>query len=152
MTFNMETKTEINAPLNKVWEVLSDFEQYKTWNSLTLFDKKPELGKTQIMKVKLFGRWLAVPIRIQNYSKEEGVRWRGGIASVFTGSHYFKLESLGENKTLLIQGEDFEGFSVRLALPLMKGSLNKLYAGINSDLKRVCEKERDPSAALGMTE
>ena len=140
MTRNLETTVEIDAGLNQVWQALSQVEQYKHWNSATYFDKKAVLGSRQVMHVKLLGVWLAVPVTIQNFDLQAGLRWQGGIPKVFTGSHYFKLQSLDANKTLLIQGEDFQGALVPVLLPLLKKSLQSLYLGMNRDIKYYCEK------------
>ena len=139
MTANIETSIQINADINKVWSALSRLEQYKPWNAGTWFRKAPVLGKWQIMHVKMFGLWVVIPVKILTYDLNDGVRWRGGIPFIFTGSHYFKLEKQADDKTLFIQGEDFDGIAVPLLLPLMKKTLNPLYHGGNSDIKVFCE-------------
>jgi len=139
MTVTIETSVEINAHIDQVWQVLSRLENYKAWNSGTWFNKKAEPGKKQVMHVKLLGRWLAVPVEILHHHVEQGVRWRGGIPFVFTGSHYFKLENKNNQTTVLIQGEDFNGIFVPLLLPVLKKSLQSLYLGMNNDIKKYCE-------------
>ncbi len=91
------------------------------------------------MHVKLLGFWLVVPVKIQSCNVKDGLRWQGGIPLIFTGSHYFKLEVLGEDKTRFIQGEDFNGICVPLLLPFLKKALNELYQGMNKDIKNHCE-------------
>lgn len=140
MTRNLETTVEIDADISRVWQTLSQLEQFKHWNTATYFDKEAVLGSRQMMHVKLLGVWLAVPVKIESYNQEKGLRWQGGIPRFFTGSHYFKLQSRDTNKTLLIQGEDFQGALVPVLLPLLKKSLHSLYLGMNKDLKKYCEK------------
>jgi hypothetical protein len=139
VTQTIETTVDIDATIHKVWYALSHLEQFKSWNSATWFNLKPIVGKKQTMHVKLLGLWLAVPVKIQHCSLNEGLRWQGGIPFIFTGSHYFKLETLGDEKTRMIQGEDFQGICVPLLLPFLRKALNTLYQGMNRDIKHHCE-------------
>lgn len=141
MTKTIETNIEINSKQETVWQALSRFSEYKRWNFGTWFSKEPVLGKWQIMHVKLFGVWVVVPVKILCYNSREGVRWKGGIPFIFMGSHYFKTEKISDDKTLYIQGEDFNGIAVPLLLPVMKKTLFTLYHGGNNNIKDYCESQ-----------
>jgi hypothetical protein len=82
---------------------------------------------------------VVIPVKNLTYDLQGGVRWRGGIPFVFTGSHYFKLEKQAGDKTQFIQGEDFKGIAVWLLLPLMRKTLHTLYHGGNGNIKGFCE-------------
>lgn len=134
-----ETTTKINKPIAEVWRVLSSLESYGNWNSATRFSGKPEVNRWLLMKVKLFGLWGVVPVKIQSLCSDEGVRWMGGIPLLVTGSHYFKLIEDGDGTTELIQGEDFKGLLVPLLIPLLKKELLALYQDFNDSFKQFCE-------------
>ena len=140
MTINAETSVRIAAPMDRVWSALSDLESYRHWNSRTHFSESAVLGQKLWMRVKLFGLWLPVPATIQSCSLRDGLRWQGGIPSIYTGSHYFRLVDDGDGGSLLIQGEDFAGVSVRLLWPLLKTELHGLYEAMNREIKAHCEQ------------
>lgn len=132
---NIESTIEINAPSAAVWSRLSCLNNYATWNSKTRFAANGAMDKTILMRVKLFGLWLPVPVRIQTFSPTAGLRWKGGIPGIFTGSHYFRLEPLRKGRTLLRQGEDFSGLCVRPLWTVLRNELAALHQSINSDLQ-----------------
>lgn len=142
MSVNAETSVTIQAPIEKVWQRLSQLESYASWNARTRFHQQPKLGQTQKMRVKLFGLWLSVPVKIQSFNFSDGIRWQGGIPGLYTGSHYFRLQAGKNDTTTLIQGEDFEGVLVPALWPVIKKELQSLYEGMNQDLKSVCESTR----------
>jgi hypothetical protein len=140
MTANAETSVRIDAPVDQVWSILSDLEGYGHWNSRTYFSGTPALGARLRMRVKLFGLWLSVPVTLQSYSLADGVRWKGGIPALYTGSHYFRVVDDGDGGTVLVQGEDFSGVFVSLIWPLLKTELYGLYEGMNREVKAHCEQ------------
>ncbi len=139
MTRNLEVTQEVAAPADVVWQRLAALQDYPHWNSRTRFGRAPQPGRRQIMCVRLFGLWLAVPVAIESCDPARGLRWRGGIPGVFTGSHYFRVESLGAGRSRLIQGEDFDGALVGALWPVMQRELLGLYAAFSHDLRRTCE-------------
>jgi hypothetical protein len=140
MTVSAETSVRIDAPVKRVWSILSDLEGYGRWNSRTQFSGTPVLGARLRMRVKLFGLWISVPVTLQSYSLGDGVRWLGGIPALYTGSHYFRLVDNGDGGTVLVQGEDFSGAFVALIWPLLKTELYGLYEGMNREIKACCEQ------------
>ena len=139
-----ETSIFIDAPLADVWRSLSDIGSYNRWNSRTRFDDANgivEQGQRLTMVVRLFGFWLKVPVVIEYASEAKGLRWVGGISGLYRGSHYFHLQAVG-NRTRLVQGEDFYGAIVPVLFPLIKRELNRLYNGMNQELKVKCEQAK----------
>ncbi len=139
MKRNLEVSHAIAAPANVVWQRLAALQDYPQWNARTHFRRAAQVGERQVMRVRLFGLWLAVPVVIEHCDPARGLRWRGGIPGVFTGSHYFRVEDTGNGHSCLIQGEDFDGALVGALWPLMQRQLLGLYAAFNDDLQRVCE-------------
>ena len=141
----VETSINIDAPIELVWEQLSDLKAFNQWNTRTLFNADPKIGQKQTMRVWLMRAWLKVPVTIQNLDANEQLRWIGGIPGVYTGSHYFKLSGLTESQTRLVQGEDFKGVFVPLMWPFLKRDLMSLYESFNEELKQRCEQVADSS-------
>lgn len=135
MARNAETQVMIPASHDAVWQKLSDLPAYAAWNSRTHFDRPPVVGRRQRMRVKLFGLWMRVPVTIESCDPTHGLRWRGGLPGLYTGSHYFRIESAGPGSCRFIQGEDFNGILVPALWPLLKGELQSLYEGMNRELR-----------------
>jgi len=83
----LRTDIEIDAPVERVWEVLTDFDRFPDWNPF-------------IRKV--------VPNR--------ELRWLGrlGLPRLFDGEHIFQIEPLGPTRARFIQRERFRGLLVPL--------------------------------------
>ena len=139
----IETDIIINADLNKVWLILTDFESYPHWNPfIRVISGKKKVGE----KLRVFIQppeskgMLFKPI-IQIYRMEDEFRWIGklGVRGIFDGEHYFKLKAVGNNQTKLVQGEIFSG----ILIPLMVRVFEKTIKGfelMNKALKNECEK------------
>ena len=56
------------------------------------------------MRVRVRGRTIATPVRVEACSETE-LSWIGGPGSLFSGHHWFRLEANGEH-TELEQGRD----------------------------------------------
>ena len=136
MKQNLEVHHTIAAPAELVWERLLALPAYPEWNRRTQFRRAAKVGERLIMRVRLFGVRLAVPVVIESCSREAGLRWRGGIPGVFMGSHYFRIEAVGDRQSRLIQGEDFDGRLVGVLMPMLRSELLGLYQGFGEDLAR----------------
>lgn len=130
------TSIDIDAPAGQLWQLVGTLECYAGWNSATVFRTPAKAGRIQLMRVKLGGLWLPVPVLIQHCDQHNGLRWIGGIPGLITGSHYFCIEPVDAQRSRLVQGEDFTGLLVPLLLPLLGSVLNSLYSSINHDVQR----------------
>ncbi|CAA0103750.1 Uncharacterised protein [BD1-7 clade bacterium] len=131
----------VHAPIDEVWRHLSAIEKYPQWNRRATFDHKNQpvvTGRKLRMRVRLFGMTVSVPAVIECLDHNRELRWKGGIPGIYTGSHYFRLTSEG-NETVLVQGEDFNGIAVPLLWPVIKAELHRLYAEMSDDLAAVSE-------------
>ncbi len=136
---NLETTIDINAPADKVWQVLSKLEAYPVWNKRCSFNKSARLHQWQMMRVTLFSCPLKVPVKIQRFDADAGLRWVGGIPGCYTGSHYFAIEALSDKRCRFIQGEDFNGVLVRVMWPFLETELLSLYNSMNEAIKHRAE-------------
>lgn len=135
----MELKTtiKIEATPQKVWNVLTDFENYKNWNPFV----KSIIGDVKVgnnIKVELQG--MTFKPEVLNFTKNQEFRWKGklGMKGIFDGEHYFKLNE--ENGvTLFTHGELFSGILVALFKKKLLGETKDGFIAMNQALKRECE-------------
>lgn len=140
---NFETTVIINAPQEKVWQVLTNFENYPAWNPfISKIEGNPEEGAKIKNTMNLEGMKPQVfTPAILKFDKNREFRWLGHMffKGLFDGEHYFILEENEEGKTKLIHGENFSGIFVR---PLLKMVGEKTLAGfqiMNEALKKRVE-------------
>jgi len=142
----VRTTIEIDAPVERVWEVLTDFASYPDWNPLIISIHAELKPATDVnFKIMLGGQKLAIQAQMKAITTLEDFRWRGPRSSFqglfFNGVHYFSLEKLSEDRTRFIHGEDFNG----LALPLLWWKLEPQvlagYGAMNKAVKKRSEAE-----------
>ncbi|MGB1206163.1 MAG: SRPBCC family protein [Chitinophagales bacterium] len=141
----IKTQISINARPEKVWQALTDFENYPSWNPFV----------TAISGSKTVGEYLKVSVQppdgsamtfkpqVLAYKENEELRWKGKVLmkGIFDGEHYFMLKSEDNKTTNFVHGEKFSGFLV----VLFGGMLDKTAIGfekMNVALKNKCEEEQ----------
>lgn len=140
-----EIRTEIiiNANVDKVWTILTDFESYPNWNPfMKYFKGTPKEGnKVEVKIVPPNSNSMIFKPTILNFTPNKELRWLGRlfIPGLFDGEHIFELISNEDGTTTFIQREKFNGILV----PLLKNSLDNTKAGfdaMNKKIKEICEE------------
>ncbi|MEM1356640.1 MAG: SRPBCC domain-containing protein [Bacteroidota bacterium] len=120
VTFNITTSIVLPATPEKVWAVLTDFENYPNWNPfVTSAAGDWAAGNT----VAITAGGMGFKPTVLKMKKAQELRWLGSLLfrGVFDGEHYFILRDQENGTTLLTHGEDFSGVLVSL----FKSKLNK---------------------------
>ena len=141
MPSEIVTELEIDAPPSLVWKVLCDFEAYPEWNPfvLSMRSQLKEGAKAMAHFDMGFKRPLPMPLRIVTVDPEREFAWAGGTEPFMQGRHYFRLESLPNDRTRLTHGEKFTGVLGGIAAPLVKRSrLAANYDKLNQALATRC--------------
>ncbi len=128
----LETRININASAKQVWDVLTDFESYPSWNPFVIgVDGKTDVGEQISVDLKMEGREPQtfkpeVLVRKEN----EEFRWKGKlfVKGLFDGEHYFQIVKMG-GRVEFIHGEQFSGAFVA---PIMSLIGHKTEAGFNA--------------------
>ena len=117
---HLETSITIDAPVQTVWNVLTDLNQYPNWNP---FIRKSTgaivVGERIENEMQLPGQkpqTFRPKLLVVRPNKE--LRWLGslGIPRIFDGEHYFQLEAINQHQTRLVHGEHFRGILVGLIM------------------------------------
>lgn len=144
--FEIRDDIEINASMDKVWETVIDFENYKNWNSQLTF-----LGGTVQPNSKLHLKLAAdgaTPYEfkadISHWTEKKQFAWlaKTGFSGIFDGEHFFELEDLKNGKTLLTNREEYRGILSQIfrLLPMMK-TAPAGFRKMNLELKDYIEKK-----------
>lgn len=128
------TEVEIAASATKVWEILIDLDRFSEWNPF-ISDAEGVVKESAYLKVHISPPG-GKPMTFK-------FRWLGRflIPGLFDGEHIFEVKPLSENRSSLMQREEFRG----LLVPLLWGRLDTRtrhgFNEMNAALKMKAEKE-----------
>jgi hypothetical protein len=109
----VSVRTRINAPLGKVWQVLTDFGNYHTWHPiLTLESHAGPLAVGTVLEGLSSGGPAGeqhVVFTITEVQEPNDLAWTGGDPEVVAGRHSFHLEQRADATTEFIESEVFTG-------------------------------------------
>lgn len=113
---SISTEIIINVPAHLVWSEFTDFKSYPQWNPfLRKLTGNVKEGNTIEVTFQIRDSDPVVfSPRILKHEKDRIFQWEGRLLmpGIFTGKHTFELMELEENKTRLVQREDFNGILV----------------------------------------
>ncbi len=143
----VQTSIEINAPKERVWDVLTDFSQYDQWNPVIRdFAGALQQGSPVQFKIRLGKQSLPIKASLIGVDAPRDLRWRGPRSSVgallVCGEHYFTIEELGEGRVRFVHGEKFKGWLIPLLWRRIKAQLEPRYAEVNEALKARAESSQ----------
>lgn len=139
------TTTEIEASRAEVWRVLADFDRYPEWNPyIAEVSGGLEPGRrlrVTVPPVALSSRPRTFEPTVLDVEPDAGFRWVAVMRSprIFRGEHYFRLESLGADRTRLVHGELFSGLIRPLHRISRYRSTKRGFELMNAALKRRVE-------------
>lgn len=144
MATQIKTNIVINAPIDTVWNVLTDFNKYSEWNSFipSLTGNVKADEKITVNIVLPGSKGMTLKPRVLKYEENKELKWLGHLLfkGLFDGEHRFELIDNGDKTTTFIQSEKFRGILV----PFFKKMLNvKTVNGfnqMNKELKKRCER------------
>lgn len=141
MTKQIKTEILIGSTPERIWSILTDFENYPKWNSfITSVKGSVEKGNKITVKIKPSnGREMTFTPTVLTKTENMELSWLGQVlfAGLFDGKHKFELKDNRNGTTTFIQSEEFEGLFVRLF------NLQKTINGfneMNQKLKQIAEK------------
>ncbi|WMX14303.1 SRPBCC domain-containing protein [Aureispira sp. CCB-E] len=135
------TEVIINAPVSKVWDILLDVERYPIWNP-SILKTWGTLKEGRLIFAHVAPLQAIVPIQITSLKKEKELIWKGTLLSpsIIKGAHYYRLQALDKEQTLLQHGEEFTGSMSRFIPSLMLSKLKASYQYHNQKLKIIAER------------
>jgi hypothetical protein len=140
------TAIDIDAPIERVWTVLSDTAGWDSWNPLMKGVKGAlRVGEKLSIKFSLDGRVLPISVELEDVKPNERIAWVGPTLKparfVFSGRHYFELKKLDGGRTRLIHGEQFRGLipDAEWFWPKAEPKIEPAYVAFNEALKRRVE-------------
>ena len=142
-----EIKTEIliNATPEKVWSILTNFDNYPNWNPF-IKSIKGEVKVGNIITARIEPREakeMTFKPKILTFETNKELKWLGHLlfAGLFDGEHKFELIDNGNGTTIFIQSERFKGILVPLFKKQLDNNTKKGFEEMNSKLKELAEQK-----------
>jgi len=134
---------EIRAPIEVVWQVLTDFSAYPEWNPHIRYARgTPRLGRRiWIRSQPPDARAMRFRPLIISWSPPHELRWRSTFISarLFSGEHGFRLEPLHGQRVRFVQDETYRGFLVPLYSRLRLPATRRGFEQMNQALRERAE-------------
>ena len=139
----LQATVDINAPVHRVWSVLSDVAAYPEWNPfIRRVEGTLQPGSRLTVRIEPpGGSGMTFKPTVQVVEPDRLLRWLGRLLlpGVFDGEHSLELQPLDGSRTRFIQSERFSGILV----PLLGSALTRTQRGfeeMNQALKARAEK------------
>jgi hypothetical protein len=145
MATEIKTEILINATTDRVWTVLTNFDNYPSWNPFIKSIKgEVKVGNkitARIEPPEASGMTFKPKILTLETNKE--LSWLGHLlfAGLFDGEHKFELIDNGNETTTFKQSEKFNGLLVPLFKKQLDTNTKNGFAAMNIKLKELAEQK-----------
>lgn len=141
---SLYTEIDINAPKQRVWQVLFQKDQWKYWNTF-LFDCDSDVQFQQGQEVYLSLRRLPdeeetefEPL-ITQIQPNICLRWVSSIPG-FRNEYVFELQEIGVRRTKYVHKTNYSGVLTRVFLPFIREDEHRGIQRMARELKRYVER------------
>jgi hypothetical protein len=144
MKNSITTEIIINAPKEKVWNILTDFGNYKNWNPFMVSSTgRAEAGTRLVNVMKNNDKLHTFKPVVLHAEENKYLDWLGSLLfkGIFDGHHYFKIEDLGNGQVKFTQGENFSGILSGMIMKSIGEDTRNNFVKMNNALKQLAEKK-----------
>ncbi len=137
------TVVEINAPGDRVWQVLTDLDGYRAWNPfLTSASGAIAPGSKITISAKVGKRTITFHPRITVVAPKKKLVWvdRLLFSELFEGEHEFDVIERDQSHTRVIQSEHFKGMLVAALWTRFSPALMQGFRAMNETMKHRSEQ------------
>lgn len=140
----LTTEIDIRARASRVWEVLTDFGQYPSWNPFIrkITGKAKAGARLEATMEPPGGRPMRFTPRLLVVRPGRELAWKGSllVPGLFDGEHHFIIEPTGENAVRFIQRERFTGILVPFVRKILDTTTRAGFVAMNQALKARAER------------
>lgn len=140
----VDTEIEVSASWDRMWELLTDFAAYPSWNpSITRLQGPLRPGAVLQLGTKLPGGLkLSLRPTLGWVDRGRGLGWSARLLAswFFAAEHYYVMEELAAGRIRLSQREEFHGCFAPFFLLFFGRGLRRSYAEANRRLKTLAER------------
>lgn len=140
----IRTAIRINAPIEKVWAILSDFPRYAEWNPfITSLTGDMKVGDKIKVRIEPPGASVMnFKPKVLSFIPNKELSWLGQLlfTGVFDGAHKLALVDNGDGTTTFNHSEKFSGLLVPLFKKQLEANTTRGFELMNAKLKEQAEK------------
>ena len=137
------TQIAIDAPVEHIWNILTDFERYPEWNPFIrrLSGLVKEGAKFEVELTPPGGKPMTFTPTCLAFSAPTEFHWSGVLffSGFFSGEHIFQLSESGVG-TLVVHKEQFKGILVPLIWKQLNTKTRQGFEQMNAALKERAER------------
>ncbi|MGA7304572.1 MAG: SRPBCC domain-containing protein [Rhodothermales bacterium] len=134
-----QTSFEVNAPADRVWQVLTTLHRYPDWNpQIPLASGTLERGSQINLRLVLPHRpTMDLAATIEEVRPASLLTWRGHVMApwFFEGYRRFEITPISETQVLVTHVEDIHGLLAPLFSVLMGTAVQKSHVAFNEALR-----------------
>lgn len=136
----IHTAIDIDAPAERVWDILLDNTTYPDWNPYHVaVTGTLTPGNTLELEIhKPNGETVNIRPSVLRVESHKELTWGGGIKGIFYGEHVFLLEPINALQTRVIHKEHFSGIAIPFA---SLDAIEEGYILMNKALKKRAETQ-----------
>lgn len=140
------SKIEIDAPLDRIWSILTDFPLYNTWNPY-INDFQGRLSEFAGFKGRLIkgnGKSIRFHSLLTKLKIKYELQWRERysiLPGIFSGKRTIVIESLSRSSSLFIHSFSFSGILSPLLYPFYRKNFYNGIEKMNSALQKRAESK-----------
>lgn len=147
---SIHTTELIDAPPDRVWQILADLSSYPDWNPF-IIEASGELREGEKLVLRMQppgGKAMNFRPTVLKADRGQELRWLGrlGFRGIFDGEHYFRLTPEGGG-TRLDQGEEFTGLLPRFMGKVLSQT-ERGFEALNAALRKRAERDIEAPAGL----
>lgn len=133
----------INAPVRKVWQILTEFKSYPDWNPFVLSLKGIARvgGRIEVMLQAPGGKPMVFKPRVLCFEENKELRWIGNFLfpGIFDGEHVFELQENPDGSCTLKHYERFKGILVPFLKKMLEQNTLQGFKLLNEALQKRVE-------------
>jgi hypothetical protein len=122
----LDASAEIDAPAERVWQVVSDFTRYQEWNPFIIRAAgEQRVGATLDVTIAAPGmRPVTFKPRVLDFQAGRVIRWKGKwvVRGLFDGRHALTVDSLGDGRARFTTHEEVTGILLPFLGKAMRAS------------------------------
>lgn len=139
----IETNIIVDSNPNKIWGILTNFEEYELWNPfMTKVVGNAILGSKIEVNIKtISGKQRTYFPIITKCEINRELRWKGKsfLPGIFDGERIFVIEKTNDNRVSFLHKEVFKGLGVKLVGDKLDQDLRESFVIMNKALKTRAE-------------
>ena len=138
------TSIVINAPLEEVWNTLTDWDNISDWSSTLKNIEGERFNHGKVVVSYIVNGNIYETDHNFIYTENMEFGWSDPMEGTFSGltdNHRFRVEKISDNQTLFVQVDDFKGEGDEISAREVANQTIKFFPTFNQELKKEVENK-----------